>query len=278
VVTALTVDHQLRPESRQEAENVAAWCAQNGIIHHILTWNEPKPTTGVQDKARKARRIFLCRYCRDHSIPVLLLGHQADDQAETFIMRLQRGSSLQGLTAMRETIIDDSGVTIIRPLLSVRREALREYARQNNLPFIDDPSNANTAFERPRIRQALAPLSALADGVILSTKRLLRAHHALDALVQLWVRQNAIIQDEGSWLPAACYREQPEEMRLRIILHVMTTIVPENEIPLEGVERLVEQMVSENFAGQTLAGVWVRPKTRDKHAGWLIQKAPERRG
>lgn len=99
-VIALTVDHGLRPESRDEAEYVAKLAAERQIEHHILTWEGKKPEKGIEEAARTARYGLLCGWCRDNGVGTLAVAHHLLDQAETFFMRLQRGSGLNGLCGM----------------------------------------------------------------------------------------------------------------------------------------------------------------------------------
>jgi tRNA(Ile)-lysidine synthase len=89
-------------QAKQKPNRSANWCKQNNIPHKILNWQGDKPQTGIQDAARDARRALLCEECAAQGIEFLLLGHQADDQAETILMRLQRGTGLRGLLGMRD--------------------------------------------------------------------------------------------------------------------------------------------------------------------------------
>lgn len=274
-IVALTVDHQLRANSAQEAEIVARWCQQKKIEHHILKWNGPKPSSALQDTARIARRRLLCDFCKTHNVPILLTGHQADDQAETIVMRLQRGSGLHGLTSIPEQAIDQAtGVQIIRPLLHMRRAELRSYARKHNLPFIDDPSNDDANFERVRVRQALQNLPQLADGIGLTIQRLVRAERALRDIAHQWVLSHIQTVDDAQFIPKHLWLAQPDDIRLRTVSLCLDKADP----TLDGVEALCIAMAQDEFAGQTLAGMWIKPKTLDKIQGFLLQKAPPRHG
>lgn len=154
-IHGLTVDHGLRPESADEAQQVANWCASLNITHHILQWSGEKPTTGIQAKARQARYDLMSQWCRDAKVPVLMTAHTADDQAETVAMRRERTSSDRSLAAIWPEN-EWRGVKLLRPLLGERRENLRSYLRDIGQPWLDDPSNENRAFERIRIRDSLA--------------------------------------------------------------------------------------------------------------------------
>ncbi|HFQ15883.1 MAG TPA: tRNA lysidine(34) synthetase TilS [Rhodobacteraceae bacterium] len=156
-LTVLTVDHGLRPQSAAEARQVAAWARHLRLDHVTLKWPGKKPRTAIQETARAARYGLLTGWCRAHDASALLLAHHMDDQAETVLMRLSRGSGLAGLAAMKPVTIRD-GVTVLRPLLGVRKSELEALLRQNDQGWISDPSNDNTGFARIRMRQVLAAL------------------------------------------------------------------------------------------------------------------------
>ena len=171
---AVTVDHQLRAESATEALDVAALCKQLGITHQILCWTGDKPSSGIASAARNARYDLLVLAAKQANATIILTGHTADDQVETYLMRRERegeGTGIagegRGLAAMARRTLLHKSVMLCRPLLSVWREELREFLRENKIGWVDDPSNDNQAYERPRIRQLAksldkAPLFAAA--------------------------------------------------------------------------------------------------------------------
>ena len=154
-VYALTVDHGLRPESAIEAREVSAWCACLGVTHITLRWQGTKPTSGIQAKARTARYDVITDWCRDQRVPLVMTAHTADDQAETVIMRQQRTNTDRSLAAIWPEN-EWRGIKLLRPLLAVRRETLRDYLRGLGQMWLEDPSNSNTVFERVRIRQNMS--------------------------------------------------------------------------------------------------------------------------
>ena len=147
-VAALTVDHGLRAGSTAEAAQVAAWCASRRIPHCVLAWTGRKPSSGIQEASRTARYELLTQWCRDRGYPHLLVGHHLEDQAETFLIRMQRGSGVDGLAAMPSTTARD-GVRIVRPLLGVTPARLTAFLRAAGQPWIEDPSNDDPRFARP---------------------------------------------------------------------------------------------------------------------------------
>lgn len=173
-LTALTVDHALRPESAAEAAQVATWLTARGIPHVVLTWTGTKPARSMQAAARDARYALLTGWCRHNGVRDLLLGHHRDDQAETVLLRATRGSGPDGRAGMA-TIVERDGVRVLRPLLRVSRERLRATLLAHGQTWIEDSSNENPAFARVRARRALAAAPAL-------TLRLTRQADAESAL------------------------------------------------------------------------------------------------
>lgn len=149
---AITVDHGLRPESAAEAAGVASRMAALGIAHHVAIWDGPKPETGVEEAARTARYDALIDHCRSLGAPHLLVAHHADDQAETTLLRLCRGSGPDGLAGMAP-IRDLGAARLIRPLLTVPRHRLLATCRARGLEWFDDPGNATERFARGRLRR-----------------------------------------------------------------------------------------------------------------------------
>lgn len=184
VVTALTVDHDLRADSAAEAQQVGLWLAQAGIEHHILTWADGASIrTGLQARARAARYALLAGWCRSHAVKALFVAHHQNDQAETFVMRLRRSSTLFGLAAMAPLRQLD-GVMLCRPLLGVAKARLEATLQDAGQAWVNDPSNANEAFERVRTRALLCHLDA--EGV--SAKRLAGAAQAAGKLAEIMDR------------------------------------------------------------------------------------------
>lgn len=156
-LTALTVDHGLRPDSAEEARRVATWCADLGVPHRILVWAGEKPQKGIQAAARDARYGLLTGWCRAHGVSDLLVGHTENDQAETFLLRMSRGSGIDGLAAMPlVSHLDD--LRLIRPLLGVSRARIAATVAERVLPSVEDPGNADRRYTRVRLRDTVAGL------------------------------------------------------------------------------------------------------------------------
>jgi tRNA(Ile)-lysidine synthase len=157
---AVTVDHGLRAEAAAEAEGVAAMCRALGVPHATLRWQGWDGTGNLMDAARRARIRLTALWAREREIEAVALGHTMDDQAETFLMRLARGSGVDGLAGMGR-FRTASGVRWERPLLDMRREELRQYLLRKGVAWVEDPTNEDTAYDRIKARQALAVLDPL---------------------------------------------------------------------------------------------------------------------
>ena len=170
---AVTVDHGLRAAAAGEAAAVGAVCARIGIPHDTLQWRWTG-TGNLSDAARRGRIALIADWAKGHGLATIALGHTADDQAETFLMRLARGSGVDGLSGMarqRQT----AGVTWLRPLLDISRADLRAYLQRRGVPWFDDPTNDDAAYQRVRARAVLAALQPLG----LTTERLVATARTL---------------------------------------------------------------------------------------------------
>lgn len=175
-VKAATVDHQLRPESRAEAAYVAEVCAARSIPHATLAVQVPG---SGQAAARAARYAALARWCSDDGLNWLATGHHADDQAETIVMRLNRGSGLAGLAGVRAGRRLSSGVTLVRPLLAYLRDALALVVAGAGLQPVQDPSNKDPRHDRTAARALLARGGLDPERIARSAAHLAEAEEAL---------------------------------------------------------------------------------------------------
>jgi len=170
-VEAATVDHRLRPESGAEAEAAAALAARLGVLHETLPWEDAPGRGNLAAAAREARRARLADWAGRRGLAAVALGHTLDDRAETLLLRLARGSGLDGLAALRE-VSRHSGLVWLRPALGLRREALREALRARGVPWIEDPSNDDETRDRIGVRRALPALGLDPEGLAATAERL----------------------------------------------------------------------------------------------------------
>jgi tRNA(Ile)-lysidine synthase len=153
-LVALTVDHRLREESAGEALYVQRLCEIYGIEHRTLVWTDGKLGSNLESRAREARYGLISSFCRENSIEYLFVAHHREDQAETFFLRLFRGSGVDGLSSMRK-VTNIFGLNILRPFLDVHRSQLERYLLDRGVEWIEDPSNSDLRFLRNRIRHFL---------------------------------------------------------------------------------------------------------------------------
>jgi tRNA(Ile)-lysidine synthase len=196
-IEAATVDHGLRPESANEATAVGEICARLGVGHRVLKWKGAKPTSRLQERAREARYRLLIDHAKAIGGEVLMTAHHADDQAETVLFRLLRGSGVAGLRGM-DVISMRDGMTIARPLLGLKKRDLIAFAEARGAPFIDDPSNADPRFARTRLRALLVRLGEEGLDAQALDRLARRARETEEALARLTTEIEARIGLEGA--------------------------------------------------------------------------------
>jgi tRNA(Ile)-lysidine synthase len=216
-----TVDHGLRAASAEEAMTVAAMAQALDLPHSTLLWTGRKPATGIQEAAREARYRLLARHAHAVGAEAVLVAHTLDDQAETVLMRLMRGSGLKGLGGMDGRTLSH-GIGLFRPFLSVPKSRLIATCQDRGWDYVTDPANTNPGFLRARLR-LLAPVLAK-DGLTperlctLAT-RMRRADEALDAAALAAMEACRIWQRGATLYDAEKLADQPEEIIVRAFLH-----------------------------------------------------------
>jgi tRNA(Ile)-lysidine synthase len=270
-VVAATVDHGLRAESAAEAAGVATLCAKLGIPHAVLTVAVAPAGAGVQAAAREARYAALAGWMRTLGADTLLTGHHLDDQAETVMMRLLRGSGVAGLAGIRAgTPFPDAGpdARLARPLLGWRRAELEAIVRSAGLDPVADPSNGDEAYDRARLRRLMRDTPWLDPAPLArSAAALAEAEAALHATAERLYAER--VQEGGGGL-----RLDPEglprELLRRLLLTALARLSPGAEPRGEQVAALIRSLSAGEIV--TLAGV--------KCAGgavWRFEPAPPRR-
>ena len=216
---AVTVDHGLRPEAADEARFVAALCADLGVPHDTLRWNGWDGAGNLQDRARQARYRLVSEWAARHGLDCVALAHTQEDQAETLLMRLARRAGVDGLSAMRERMV--SGVRFVRPLIGCARQDLRRYLQGLGQGWIEDPSNADMAYERIRIRQQAAQLADLgltASALSEVAQTLAQARQALDWAVHRFAQQHLHMQGPDVRIDRAEFTALPPELQRGLLV------------------------------------------------------------
>ena len=273
LIEAATVDHGLRKYSAAEAVAVERLCESLRVPHRIMTvaWTD-RPTSAVQEKARDARYALLAGRLRERSLAALATGHHRDDQAETLLMRLARGSGIRGLAAMRPEapLPGAPDLRLVRPLLGWSHSEIIAVCSAAGIEPVDDPSNADRRFERVRLRQWLAGSGLDADAFARSAAHLRGADEAVDwAVGRHWQESVERSADGFAYVPA----DAPGEIRRRIVARILAELATEGGgEPLRG--RELDRLLAELGTGRTatLRGVECRGGER-----WLFRAAPPRR-
>jgi tRNA(Ile)-lysidine synthase len=228
LLSVLTVDHGLRRSSRAEALMVARMAASLALPHTILTWKAADAHgTSLQAKARTARYDLMAEHCQANDIPALVTAHHLDDQAETFLMRLKRGSGLDGLAAIPERGAW-GGIVLLRPLLDMPKARLIATLAEKGIGFVSDPSNADERFERARVRgsaEAVAALGLTPEALALCARRLRRAREALDHAAQSFLDAHSKMSEAGyAVIDPEALRSAPQEIGLRALARLIAMV------------------------------------------------------
>ncbi|HUF55955.1 MAG TPA: tRNA lysidine(34) synthetase TilS [Thermohalobaculum sp.] len=257
----VTVDHGLRPESTEEAAWVGRLCRDLGLEHHVLRWREAA-AGNLQAAARNARYRLIGDWARPRGVVTVVTGHTLDDQAETVLMRLARGSGLDGLAAMRPRARHE-GIAVYRPLLGLRRDALRKHLRSLGQDWLDDPSNDDRRFDRVKAREALAHLAVLgltAERLARTADHMARARDALEATLDGWTTANMALRPTGEVsVVRSAYRALPEELRLRLLTRALGLVAGRLYRPrFDALAPLAARIAEGGECAQSLHGCLVR--------------------
>ncbi|HXO70857.1 MAG TPA: tRNA lysidine(34) synthetase TilS [Bradyrhizobium sp.] len=240
---AVTIDHGLRPDAAREAREVKRLAKSLDLPHRTLRWSGAKPKTGVPAAARDARYRLLAKAARAASATHVLTAHTQDDQAETLLMRMSRGSGIAGLAAMARQSRRE-GVVLARPLLHIPKARLLATLKKAKIGFADDPTNRDTSFTRPRfraLRPALAAEGFDARNLTRLAARFARANAALEILVDGAERYLALGEPDPvlAGFDADAFAALAEEIRLRLLLRRIDRVGHEGPAELGKVEALL---------------------------------------
>lgn len=257
-VTALIVDHRLRPESASEAAGVGRTLAALGIADRILVCGNAPSAGNLEDAARRARYRLLEAWCEDNGVLHLLTAHHRDDQAETLIMRLARGSGLDGLAGIAPVSIRRM-CRVLRPLLAIPPERLRATLHDCGVTPIEDPMNRDPAFQRVRLRAVrtfLAEEGLSAERLAATAARLARARGALETMVTATLARVVAVDPLGyARVDATAIKAVPAEVGLRALAAVLATVGgADYPVRLEQLERLYRSLPADIGGGRTLGG------------------------
>ncbi len=249
-VFAISIDHRLRPESATEIRQVRRWLKARGISHLALAWQHNAGKAALQARARAARYTLLAQACRKRAIMHLALAHHAGDQAETVLMRLARGG-IDGLAGM-SAIASRDGLRLIRPLLGIEPARLRATLMTAGQGWIEDPSNANPAFERVRWRRAIAP--HLIPQLSLAAAEIGRERCRREAALAELLAEARLDQAGYVAMPLAALRAASVELGERALARILIVIAGEDYAPQQHSLASLRDSLVHATTGRTLGG------------------------
>ena len=284
-LVAVTIDHALRKESKREATSVARLARRLKIAHRTLHWSGRKPTTGLQEAARAARYRLLADAARKAGAAHIVTAHTLDDQAETVLIRMTRGSGVTGLGAMAQLSplpADETGaITLVRPLLDVPKSRLIATLHAAKIPYADDPSNRDPRFTRARLRNLMNTLAEEgldARRLAQLARRLKRAEMAIEAATDRAIGDLRVDLPSGALaFETRRLDELPDEIALRLLGRAVTQVGDEGPVELGKLESLKSALDAVQNNGdarfrRTLAGAVVTVKGQQL----IVERAPPR--
>lgn len=264
--SVLSVDHGLREGSAREAGWVSDQARRLGFDCTILRWRPGEKSSRIQEDARAARYGLMAQHARAHGVDALVTAHHLDDQAETLLMRLGRGSGLDGLAGIPMQG-HWAGVKVLRPLLDMPKSRLVATLTASGLEWLEDPSNDDTRFERVRLRRAMDALESLglsAGALARSARRLRRAREALDRAAGEFLRMHCQLDDAGFCrISAEALAHASDDIALRALARALQGLGGGASPPrLAKLEALFAALKAGDCPAQTLAGCQLIPGAR----------------
>ena len=269
----LTVNHGLRKDAARDASQVARWAKAAGLKTVALSWKGARPKAGLEAAAREARYRLMGDWLKKNKVTTLLVGHTQDDQAETFLLRLGRGSGLDGLAAMQAVapwpVAGFEGLALHRPLLGFGRAELRDWLSAHGHAWLEDPMNDDAVFDRVKMRRARAAL----EDAGLSTARiaaaaahLARARAALEVVTEAVLARASRPIDTGFAVDPVALTAAPREVGLRALAALLMAVGGQAYRPrFEALERLFDRIAAGGLGGGvTLHGCSIAPPARGK--------------
>lgn len=256
---AVTIDHGLRPAAAQEARAVKKLAGELGLPHRTLRWRGDKPASGVPAAARAARYALLAKAARRAGATHVFTAHTRDDQAETVLMRLSRGSGLTGLCAMAPQSARED-IVLVRPLLGIAKADLVATLDKARIGFAVDPSNSDPRFTRPRLRRLLTVLAEEgcdAHNLARLAERLRRAEAALELMADGAERFLSLAAEGGEarrGCNARAFAALPAEMQVRLLLRWLDRVGIEGPAELGKAETLLAELTEAIAAAATKPG------------------------
>ncbi len=272
-MTALTVNHNLRREAGKEALKVNKWLSKYSIKHEILEYKGNVPKSNIEAIAREYRYELIFDYMKKNKIEYLLLGHNMDEQRETFFLNLSRGSGVYGLSAMPE-IFKKNSINLIRPMLVFTKDEIKYYLKKQKQKWVEDPSNKDKKYKRVRIRK----LKKLIDELEFSNDRLLktmnnmaRTRDAIEFFVERLVKESVTKEKENIKIQRDKFISYPDEVSLRAIASIIQSFSKAKYPPrFESLEIVLDKIKNKTLKkGITLSKIKI---SSDKYDNIVLEK------
>ena len=282
----VTVDHGLRADSSQDARKVARWAKALGLKPQTLRWKGPHPASDLEAAARDARYRLMGDWARKKGIAALYVAHTLDDQAETFLLRLMRGSGLDGLSAMRALasfpLADFAELRVVRPLLGFERKQVRAHLRARGSKWLEDSMNEDQRFARVRLREAWPALEAAGlttQRLAAAASHLARAREALESVTEAVIVRAVRPSSDGIKVDRLALVSAPREIGLRTLARLLMAVSGQTYRPrFERLERLYDRIAASAIGGGcTLHGcrLFIVPSADGALAGETLAIVPE---
>ena len=257
------VNHRLRKESSLEAETVKKILKKIDIQCTVLNWNGKKPSKNIQAVARNKRYFLLTNECKKNNIKNLLLGHHLDDLFENFLIRIVRGSGLNGLISFsKNTKYRGQNLNIIRPLLNLKKKDLLYISNEVFSFFVKDPSNINEDYKRTRIRNLLYSLEKEGLDIKkleLTINNLKDSDRSIKFYVDRNLKKNVVfLKKKNIYILSYNFFDQSHEIIFRS-LTILIQKLGKKYYPVRGksINELIKKINKKSFTKVTLGGCYV---------------------
>ena len=256
-ISFVLVNHNIRNNSTSEALKVKKLLKKHKINIYILS-NKKKITSNIQSQARKIRYDILKNFCIKKNINIILTAHNLEDQVETFLIRLSRGSGLAGLSSMKPLSKIDNKIKLYRPLLDTQKKVLIDVSKTVFGKFFKDPSNKDTKYLRTKIRNLQKPLSKSGinySQIFKSINNLASSNATLDEYYNKTTKDIIIKNRDEISLSFKKFKTFNDEIKLRLINDSIKKLKKNYYNPRsKKVLNLIKNLSNRNFKGATLGG------------------------
>ncbi len=275
----LTVDHRLREQSKAEAQGVADICNRIGLSHKILVWEEEHPKSNVQAVAREKRYELMEIEMTRAGIKHLLLAHHKNDQAETFLNRLARGSGVYGLAAMSKQV-SYGNIVLLRPLLNVTKDQLIATLKSVNWNWFEDQTNEDLKYLRTKIRNLMSDLENVGitvERLAGTAQKMQRVVSALNYSIEVLSKTAIERHPAGpTKIDVKSILDAPEEISMRLLAKLVCVVGGSKYVPrFEKIENLFMAISGKNnqeFKTITIGGTQFEVSKRDREIVWLFRE------